>query len=201
MAEVMGGKRIEGVVLQDGSHVECQLAVVGIGLEFKLDWVKSAGVSVNRGIVTNEYLESNISDVYAAGDVAEFTDLILGEKIQLGNWVNAQMQGKIAALTMLERREPFRLVSFYTSQAFGTTIAVVGDIRGGADRTVISRGTADANSYGRIIVKDGEILGASLINRTQELGAISKLIETNFKISGHETELSNPDFKLQELVK
>ena len=77
--------------------INCDLALVGIGLVCNLDWVKNAGVEIKCGILANEYLETNIPDIYTAGDVAEFNDLVLGEKIQLGNWVNAQMQGRTVA--------------------------------------------------------------------------------------------------------
>ena len=125
----------------------------------------------------------------------------MGESVQLGNWVNAQMQGKIAGGNMTGKKDPFKMVSFYTTQGFGITIAFVGDVRPSADRSIITRGSFEIGSYGRIIIKDGEIIGATLINRTQELWTISKLIEKDFKIAGHETELSNPDCKLQELIK
>src|SRR3989344_6120483 len=111
------------------------------------------------------------------------------------------MPGRIAGGNMGGKRKPWTRAAFDTTQRFGPTIAFLRDVRPGTDRTIFSRGSAESGSYGRIITKDGEIIGATLINRTQELGIISKLIEKDFKTSGHESELSNPDFKLQELVK
>ncbi len=201
VAEVLGGQRIEGVVLKDGTGLECQLAVVGIGLESNLEWVKQAGIEVNRGILANEYLETNLSEIYAAGDIAEFNDIVLNERIQLANWANAQNQGKVAALNMLGKKQVFKLVSFYTAQGFGIAIAMVGDVRATPERKIVERGSPELNSFARIIIDEkGEIVGATFINRSAEMGAVSKLIEKDFKTQGHEQELHDAAFNLNSLL-
>ena len=201
VSEILGDDKIEGVVLKDGTQIPCQLALVGIGLVCHLDWIKEAGVEINKGILANEYLETNVSHIYAAGDVAEFNDLVLGERVQLGNWVNAQMQGRTAALNMLGSKTQFRFVSFYTAQGFGLNIAMSGDVRVKPEYKIIKRGSPESGSFARIIVdtKD-EIIGATFINRTQDMSTINKLIESDFKVSGHESELSDPNFDLKSLL-
>jgi len=200
VSAVTGGSSVDGIVLKDGERLSCEMVVVGIGVRCPSSWLAGSGVNVNRGILVNEYLETSAADVWAAGDSAEFNDLILGGHIQLGNWVNAQMQGRAAGLNMVGKREPFRLVSFYTTQGFGMTIAFVGDVRPAADRLIIPRGSFGVGSYGRIIVKDGEIVGATLMNRTQELSPLSKLIERDFLVRGHERELADPHFDLKRFL-
>lgn len=200
VTEVLGSDAVSGAILNDGTELFCGMIVVGIGVYCPFAWVEGAGVKVNRGIVADEFLQTSIPDIWTAGDSAEFKDLILGEQIQLGNWVNAQMQGRTAGMNMLGKKEPFRLISFYTTMGFGITIAFVGDVRPEPDRVVIARGSGEAGSYGRIIVKNGEIIGATLMNRTQELSFISKLIENDFKIVGREEELSDPSFDLRKLI-
>lgn len=208
VAEILGQEKIEGVVLKDGTKIECQLALVGIGLECHLDWLKEAGVKINKGILANEYLETNVADIYTAGDVAEFNDLVLGEKIQLGNWVNAQMQGRTVAMNMLGQHKPFRFVSFYTAQGFGLNIAMSGDVRLKQEYKVIKRGSPDVRPYDhqdvgfvRIIVdQNDEIIGATFINRTQDMSAINKLIESDFKVTGHESELADKNFDIKSLL-
>lgn len=200
VASVIGESAAEGVLLKDGKKIPCDMIVAGIGIQYPIAWIGSAGIKINRGILANEYLETNISGIWAAGDAAEFNDLILGEEIQLGNWVNAQTQGRIAGLNMAGKREPFRLVSFYTTQGFGIASAFVGDARPAPDRAIILRGYAESGSYGRIIAAQGEIIGATLINRTQELASLTKLIERDFRVSGYESNLSDPDFDLGRLL-
>lgn len=198
--EIGGAGRVEHAVLQDGTVLPCDMIVVGIGIVYPFEWVKAAGILVNKGILTDAYLKTNMKDIWAAGDAAEFEDLVIGERVQLGNWVNAQMQGKIAALNMLGKKEPFRMVSFYTTQGFDLKIAFVGNVKPGPDRTVISRGSDAINSYGRLIVKEERVVGATLINRTQELSLISKLIEQKIKVAGYEQKLKDPLFNLSGLL-
>lgn len=200
VAEVTGGSTVDGVLLKNGTQISCEMIVVGIGVFSDLKWLEESGVAVGRGIVANEYLETSAKDVWAAGDVAEFNDLILGERVQLGNWANAQAQGRVAGINMAGAHDPFKLVSFYTTQGFGITIAFVGDIRPAPDRGMISRGSPETGAYGRVIIKDGEVIGGTMMNRTGELAALSKLIEKNIKVSGREVDIARADFNLSTLI-
>lgn len=230
--EILGDDRISSVIVKSihppenetsQVKIDCQLALVGIGLECHFDWIKEAGIETNKGILTNEFLETNTPDIYAAGDVAEFNDLILGERVQLGNWVNAQMQGRAAANNMLASsgislkengstspivKKPFKMVSFYTCIGFGLNIAMSGDVRVEVNtpstplraRKIIKRGSPEINSFARIIVDaNDEIIGGTFINRTQDMMPINKLIESNFKVTGFESQLSDPNFDLKQL--
>lgn len=198
--EILGESKVEGVLLKDGSKIACDLIVCGIGIVCPLDWIKEAGVETGRGIMANEYLETSVPDIWTAGDVAEYKDLILEEQVQMGNWLNAQTQGRVAGLNMAGKKEAFRLVSSYTTQGFGITVTFVGDPRPMPDRVVIPRGTAESKSYGRIIVMDDEVVGATLINRAAELPAIAKLIEKDVKVAGLEDRLGDPNFDLNRLL-
>lgn len=207
--KVEGGDRVCEVVTKDGKRIECDMIITGIGVYCDTEWLRPSGLAIGRGILTNEYLETNLPEVFAAGDAAEFKDIILGHRIQLGNWVNAQSQGRAAGNNMTvsidklgtRRPKPFKMVSFYTTQGFGITIAFAGDVRPSQDRIIITRGSPESGSYGRIIIKDGEIVGTTLINRTQELWAISKLIESDAKVDGLEKELTDPSFELKQLLR
>jgi len=188
------------VVLKDGREIPCDMVIIGIGACLSADWLKEAGLEVGHGIWANEYLETNLPDVWAAGDVAEFNDLILGERIMCGTWVNAQVQGRHAAAAMTGERQEFRLVSYYTAHGFGMNIGFIGDVMPGPDRMMISRGTPDTGSMVHLLIKDGEIIGATLINRNEEIGAIVKLVEQDVKVEMHLRELSDSDFDLKSLL-
>ena len=197
--KVFGADRVESVRTKSGKDIPCQMVVVGIGLTFPVGPFKDC-MDCGHGIKTNEYLETNALDVWAAGDAVEFYDVAVGESVQLGNWVNAQVQGRVAGLNMLGKKQPFRMVSFYTTQGFGLSIAFVGDIRPLPDRTVITRGSRESKSYGRLILKDKELVGATLLNRTPEMAPISKLIEKDVDLSAHHAELADPNFDLKMLI-
>lgn len=200
VGKILGANAVEVVVTNGGEKIPCQIVMVGIGVFCPFSWIAEAGVKVNRGILANEYLETSASDIWVAGDAAEFRDIILGEQIQLGNWVNAQMQGRTAGLNMTDEQKPFSMVSFYTTQGFGITIAFVGDVRPEKDRMIINRWSKETNAYERLILKGGKLVGATIINRTQDLGYLSKLIEKNINLSNKENELSDIIFNLANLL-
>lgn len=200
IVEITGDKSVDGIVLKDGQRLPCELVIYGIGTVADLDWPKAAGLNTHRGIMANEFMETNLPDVWTAGDIAEYKDLLLEENVQMGNWVSAHEQGRIAGLGMAGKRQAFKFVSFYTTQGFGITVAFVGDTCPGPDRQVIPRGSVESGSYGRIILAHGEIEGATLLNRTQEMGVISKLIEGNARVSAHHAQLGNPSFDLKKLL-
>jgi NAD(P)H-nitrite reductase large subunit len=200
VAEVLGENIVSGIRLKDGTTIHCELIVVGIGVHTEADWLKNAGVTVGRGVLCNEYLETNLPDIFVAGDCAEYFDVILGERTQLGNWAHAQSQGRIAALNMLGHHEVFRLVSSCMAQAFGVSLAFVGHTRVSPERQVITRGSAESHAYGQIVLKDSRVVGATLINRAQEVGAFTKLIERQASLAGHEHEIADASVDIATLM-
>jgi NAD(P)H-nitrite reductase large subunit len=200
IVEILGAEKVEGVVLKDGTKITCEVVVFGIGTESHLDWLQPAGLKINRGILANEFMETNVSDVWTAGDIAEYKDLILEENVQMGNWVSAHEQGRIAGLGMAGKRQAFKFVSFYTTQGFGLSVAFVGDVSPGSDRTIISRGGSETNSLARVYVVGKELVGATLINRTQEMGTISKLIEQNVDVSDRYSVIGDTKSDLKSLL-
>lgn len=200
VAEVLGGESVESVKLKDGTVLPCDLVMCGIGVTYPIEWLRSSGLKLDRGIMADEYLLTNLPDVWTAGDVAQYHDVLLEETVLMGNWVNAREQGRVTALNMLGKKTMFRFISFYTTQGMGISIAFVGDTRVTPDRTVIVRGTPEANAYGRLILTGGKVLGATLMNRTREMNAISKLVDHNVDVSAHHAELADPTFELIKLV-
>jgi nitrite reductase (NADH) large subunit len=209
VTEVVGNENVSGVILKDGAKLDCDIIIVGIGVvPPNLNFVKNAGIETKNAIIANEFLETNIADIWTAGDIAEYKDLLLEENVQLGNWVNAREQGRVAGLNMVASnsgnvgtKTSFKFVSFYTTQGVGISIAFVGDVRPLPDRTIILRGSPESGSYERILVDaKGELVGATMINRTGDMSTISKLIENNVDITTHTTDLGDANFDLKNLL-
>lgn len=160
--ELVGEKELEGVELENGETVQAKLLGVGIGIQADFQLLKDAGIEHNIGVIANEYLETPQKNVYTAGDVAEFIDVAIDRRVNLGNWMNAIMQARIVAKTMTGERSKFELVSSYASDFLEKDVVFVGDVsREHADK--VTQLVVDEENAIEVFERDGRTVGAVLI--------------------------------------
>lgn len=171
---------------------------LGVGIERNMKFLQGSGITMGeKGVRTDEFLKTNKGDVFSAGDVAEFYDVLSGRHRALGNWTNAFLQGKCAALNMLGREETFRSVSAYSITNLGFQITALGDHEG-HEETIV-RANLAKDQYERFFLKGGVLKGAVLINSFQDKPHLTRLIEQVVNIEHYRQKLQDFAFDIREI--
>lgn len=193
----LGDTKVEGVKLSNGETVACTSVGIGIGLEPNLHFVENV-FKTKRGLMANEFLETRTPGIYAAGDIAEFNDLMAGHSHVLGNWFNAREQGRAAGANMAGAHEPYRQVSSYSISALGMNVAFVGDV-GSEENDTLARGDG-VTSYSTLLLRDGKLRGGVFLNRVADRAPLLELIKTGKDVSHFKKDLADPNFDLKQLL-
>jgi nitrite reductase (NADH) large subunit len=182
--EIVGKESVEGVILDNGERINCQLVVIGKGVQPNVDFLSSTQIKVNEGIVADETMRTSLSDIYVAGDVAETYDLSTGRMGVNAIWPCAFEQGRVAGLNMAGKKAKydgsFRMNSL---DFYGLPVISMGITRmDGNQLQQVQRKTK--STYRKLVLRDGCIVGAILVGQVQKAGILTTLLKKKANVSG-----------------
>lgn len=176
-----------------GIRVEFDMLAYGLGLDRNLELARQSKIGVSRGIVTDSCLRTTAPDVYAAGDVALFYDLMVEKHNRVGTWDNAEAHGRTAAHNMAGEREDFFDVPTYTTTMFGSTLAVMGvtpDLR--RDLECVRLVSSADRQYRKLFFANSRLVGAIIIGPPKGRKKLIELIRSRHPVEGSRHDLLDP---------
>jgi NADPH-dependent 2,4-dienoyl-CoA reductase/sulfur reductase-like enzyme len=192
-----GDGAVSAVVLADGQTIACEMVVAGIGAQPVTEPLANSGIDVADGVMVNEYLETANPDIYAAGDVANYQDVLFEKRRRVEHWDNAVSQGQYCARALMGERVPFRHVPYFFSDLFDLSYEYWGD-SSAADQ-IVPRGDLSTNSFSVWWLRQKRVVAAFAMNRPdEEREAAPKWIETKRSASG--TRLEDVSRSIEEAL-
>jgi 3-phenylpropionate/trans-cinnamate dioxygenase ferredoxin reductase subunit len=176
VAAFEGDERVRGVVTTGGRRIECDFAVVGVGVEPEVDLLAGSGLDIDDGLIVDEYCRSASPDLYAAGDVASQYHPLSGGRFRVEHWQNAMQQGAAAARNMLGREQPYDPVHWFWSDQYDCNLQFAG-LRHGADRLVV-RGSLERRDFLGFYVREEHVDAIVALNRGKELRRAMPLVRS-----------------------
>ena len=145
--EILGKNgKVVGARLADGRSLRADLFAYAIGIAPRIDLAQEAGIACERGILVNQSMQTNLPDIFSAGDVAQVYDPVSGKHVLDSLWAPAREQGRIAGLNMAGQPTAYQKpAAFNVTRLAGLTTTIIGAVGGGRDDDLegIARGDSE----------------------------------------------------------
>jgi 3-phenylpropionate/trans-cinnamate dioxygenase ferredoxin reductase subunit len=176
VAAFEGTQRVAQVVTTGGLRLDCDFVVAGIGVEPVVDILEGTGVHVDNGVVVDQYCETSVPGIYAAGDVANHYHPVFERRMRVEHWHNAVKQGTAAARNMRGRAVPYDEIHWFWSDQYGANVQYAGFHTTWEQLAV--RGRLDSGSFVAFYINDGRIDAVVGLNRAKEVRRAIPLIKS-----------------------
>ena len=210
--------RVNGVRLLNGQTLKCDLVAYAIGIRPRLDLAKQAGLAIDRGMLVNQYLQTNDPDIFAAGDVAQVYDPGSGRSVLDSLWTPARQQGYAAGLNMAGKQFAYsKPVPFNVTRLAGLTTTIIGTVGRGRDDDLVGIARGDSETWRllpdslvaqsgfevnrlRLLVGEKTLLGAVVMGDQKLSRPLQNMILMKTDISPIREKLLSPGARLGDVI-
>ncbi|MCH2616583.1 MAG: FAD-dependent oxidoreductase [Acidimicrobiales bacterium] len=172
-----GKERVEKVVLANGTEIDADIVIVGIGVRPNTEWLDNSGLTIDNGIVCDETCQA-APGIVAAGDVARWPNRLFGEHMRVEHWDNAVEQGVYAARRLLtgeNKIEPYAPTPWFWTDQFDRKIQLAGRTRS-TDEVQIITGSTEERRFAAAYGRDGKLVGILGFNRPRHVMQYKQMI-------------------------
>jgi 3-phenylpropionate/trans-cinnamate dioxygenase ferredoxin reductase subunit len=186
-----------GVRLADGTTIEADAVLAGIGASPRTGLAADAGLEVGDGIVTTSALRTSDPDIFAAGDIASAFHPLLGEHVRVEHWANALKQPAVAAAAMLGQDASYEELPYFYTDQYDLGMEYVGHLSGGYDQVVV-RGDLEARQFIAFWLKDSRVRAGMNVNVWDVTDSVKQLIRSGHPVAA--AALADPGTALDDLI-
>ena len=217
--EVLGrAGKVTGVRLLNGKIIKCDLVAYAIGIKPRLSLAQSANLAMDRGILVNEFMQTNDLQIYAAGDVAQAYDPLTGRSVLDSLWNPAREQGRIAGLNMAGQAQPYiKSAPFNVTRLAGLTTTIIGAVGHGNDEDIVGIARGDSETWRqlpdaivaqsgfdvnrvRLLVGEDHLIGAVVMGDQKLSMPLQKIIEEKVNITSIKPKLLVKDARVADVI-
>ncbi len=176
--EFLGGSRVEGVRLADGTEIGADVVVVGVGVAPNTGWLEGSGLRVGNGVICDAQCATSVPGIYAAGDVARWYNPLFEEEMRVEHWTNAAEQGLVAGKNLLsgtEASQPYAPVPSFWSDQFDRKIQFAGHVDA-TDELRVVHGTPESERVVTLYGRAGRLAGVFTMSWPRHFASYSQLI-------------------------
>ncbi len=184
-AAELAGKagRVAGVRLEDGTFLPCQMCIMAVGVRPNVEFLEGTTIQRKQGVLVDAHQQTSIKRIFAAGDVAETSDMFTGQRVVIAIWPEALNQGRVAGLNMAGVPTRYEgSMAMNTTSVLGLPIASLGlwQETDQSEYRIHARLDEDQRTYRKLVYKDGQLVGAILVgpNMNAEAGILHNFIRT-----------------------
>ena len=219
VSEIIGrGGKVAGVRLLDGRKMKCDMVAFAVGIKPRLDLARAADIAFDRGILVNEFLQTNDPHIFAAGDVAQVYDPLSGRSVLDSLWSPAREQGYMAGLNMAGQRKPYlKAVPFNVTRLAGLTTTIIGAVGGGVDEDVVGIARGDSETWRqlpdaiavqggfdinhvRVLIGEDRIIGAVVMGDQKLSAPLQAMVSQKINIASIRDTLLRTDVKIADVL-
>lgn len=190
--------RATGVLLADGSRLDTDAVIVGVGITPNTQLAAAAGLEVDNGIRVDAHLLTSRPDIHAAGDVANAFHPLLGKHIRVEHWANALNQPRTAAKTMLGQDVTYDRVPYFFTDQYDLGMEYTGYAEPGSYDQVVFRGSTQTREFIAFWLAGGRVLAGMNVNVWDVTDPIRDLVTSGRTVDAN--ELADTDVPLTDLL-
>ena len=181
---------VQGVVLSDGRCIEADLVICGTGVRPATQYLKGSGIELaeDGGVICDPFLQTNVKDVFAAGDIASYPYWPTGSRTRTEHWAAALDQGTNAAFNMLDKYVPYSDVPFFWTRHYNKSLQLIGSTEVGYSECVVRGNMKKGKFLAYYINENDQIVAVAGFDKTKQIVGYYEAMQQNAMPKGSDVK-------------